>query len=155
MTTNEEYVTTGSASIRIDASPTAVYDHLTDLEKLPLLSPENVRCEFLGGGDRIEVGARFRGHNKAGDYEWHADCDVVVADPGKEFAFVVPPDYELQTTWRYTITLDGSGCIVTESFDAPMLGRPDIYPGKIEGRCEQLEKACGETLRNLRAALES
>ncbi len=62
--------------MRIDASAEDAFAHLTDLTKLPELSPENVRCEFLEPSNRIEVGARFRGHNRARDYEWHADCVV-------------------------------------------------------------------------------
>ncbi len=149
-----ESPTSGSASIRIDASPDAVYAHLANLETLPELSPENVRCEFLDGSDAIEVGAAFRGHNKSGDYEWHADCVVTVAEPGREFAFEVPPGFDHATTWRYEITADGNGSLVTESFDAPLLSMPDIYPGKIEGRRDNLEKACHTTLANLKAALE-
>ncbi len=149
-----DYPTTGSATISIDASPDAVYAHLTDLATLPELSPENVRCEFLDGSEAIEVGARFRGHNKAGDYEWHADCVVTVAEPGSTFEFTVPPEFEHATTWRYDITAEGDGCVVTESFDAPLLAMPDIYPGRIEGRCEMLEAACATTLANLKAAVE-
>ncbi len=146
--------TAGSATINIAASPQAVYDHITDLAKLPELSPENVRCEFLDGCESIDVGAKFRGHNKSGDYEWHADCAVTVAEPGQTFEFTVPPNFEHATTWRYDIQADGDGCIVTESFNAPLLSMPDIYPGKIEGRRDNLEEACTKTLASLKEALE-
>lgn len=149
-----DHPTTGTASIGIAASPDAVYAHLTDLAMLPELSPENVRCEFLDDSTSIEVGTKFRGHNRAGDYEWHADCVVTVADPGRTFEFTVPPGFEHATTWRYDIVADGEGCIVTESFDAPLLAMPDIYPGRIEGRCDMLQAACETTLANLKAALE-
>ena len=56
-----------------------------------------------GSADAIAIGARFRGHNRAGDYTWHADCEVTVADPGRTFEFAVPPDFEHLTTWRYDI----------------------------------------------------
>lgn len=144
----------GSATIHIDASPAEVYALLTDLGRLPTFSPENQRCEFLDGSTEIAVGARFRGYNKAGDYEWHADCEVSVAEPGREFTFVVPPDFDLATTWRYQIEPDGDGTRVTESFDAPLLDHPDVYPGRVEGRRDQLEAACRTTLENLKAALE-
>ncbi len=147
--------TKGSASIRLDASPSTVYAYLTDLEKLPGLSPENVRCEFLDGADAIDVGTKFRGHNKSGDYEWHADCLVTVADPGRLFSFQVPPGVEFATTWSYRIDADGTGSVVTETFDAPLLAMPEIYPGKIEGRRDNLEAACVKTLANLKAALEA
>ncbi len=147
--------TIGSATVHIDAPPEAVFAHLTDLSLLPSYSPENVRCEMLGDADTLAVGVRFRGHNKAGDYEWHADCEVTVFEPGRAFAYEVPPGFEHATTWSYEIEADGDGSIVTERFDAPLLALPDVYPGRIEGRRDNLEKACGITMANLKAALES
>ncbi len=145
--------TQGSVTVDVNASAEDVYALLTDLERLPLLSPENVRCEFLGGATEIETGVRFRGHNKARDYEWHADCEVTVADGGASFAYVVPPDFEHATTWTYDIESTGPAtCRVTESFDAPMLAMPEIYPGTIDGRCENLRRACATTMANLQAA---
>ncbi len=147
----------GSASVHVEASPAEVFALLTDLERLPALSPENVRCEFLEGSSTIEVGARFRGHNRAGDYEWHADCVVTELDPDRRFAYEVPPAYEHATTWAYTVEpdTDGAGCTVTETFHAPLLGLPDVYPGRIEGRRDNLERACASTMANLKSALES
>lgn len=153
---NETWPTTGTASIEVAATPEAAYDFVTDLEKLPLLSPENRRCEFIEGSTEIVEGALFRGHNERGGYEWSADCRVVTADRGKEFSFVVPPKWKYATTWTYRFeAVDGGGTRVTESFDSPMLGDPEIYPGKLEGRCEQLQAGLETTLANLKAALEA
>ena len=146
--------TRGSASVRIDAPAEVAFAHLTDLTKLPELSPENVRCEFLEPSARIEVGARFRGHNKARDYEWHADCVVTEFTPGRSFAYEVPPDFEYATVWSYLVEPDGDGCVVTESFDAPLLEHPEIYPAEIAGRRDQLQQGCETTLANLKVALE-
>ncbi len=144
----------GSARVRIDASPETVFALLTDLDLLPELSPENQRCKFLDGSSEVALGARFRGYNRAGNYEWHADCAVTVFESGVEFAYVVPPDFEHATEWRYTIESDGDGSIVTESFHAPLLALPDVYPGRIEGRRDNLEEACRTTMANLKATLE-
>jgi len=152
---SDSSATTGSASVRVDASPEAVYAYLTNLDLLPDLSPENVRCEFLEDATELAVGAKFRGHNKAGDYEWHADCEVTVLEANQAFAYEVPPGFEHATVWSYSIEADGSGSIVTERFDAPMLALPEVYPGKIEGRRDNLEKACETTMANLKAALEA
>ncbi|MFT7648964.1 MAG: hypothetical protein ACI8Y4_003719 [Candidatus Poriferisodalaceae bacterium] len=150
-----QYPTTGSASVRIAASPEAAYAYVTDLDKAPGLSPENQSCVFTGDSTEIVVGATFAGTNRAGDYEWTAECQVKSADPGREFSFKVPPEWEYGTIWKYTFEPDGDGVTVTEAFDSPMLGDPEIYPGKIEGRCEQLTAACQTTLDNLKAALEA
>jgi len=44
--------------------------------------------------------------------------------------------------------------VVTESFNAPLLEHPEIYPAEIEGRRDQLQQGCETTLANLKAALE-
>jgi uncharacterized protein YndB with AHSA1/START domain len=150
----ENSLVRGSATVRVAASPAAVFALLTDLEELPKLSPENQRCEFLGGSSELGVGVRFRGTNRAGDYEWHADCEVTVFEPDRRFVYVVPPEFEHATEWSYTIEPDGAGCVVTEAFHAPLLGLPDVYPGKIEGRRDNLEKACRTTMANLKSTLE-
>lgn len=151
-----ELPTRGSATVDVDASADAVYAFLTDLDRLPTLSPENERCEFLDDATAVGAGVRFRGYNKAGDYEWHADCEVTVADPGRSFAYIVPPAFEHTTTWEYEIEATGpDSCTVTERFHAPMLALPDVYPGTIEGRCENLEKGCRITMDNLRAAFST
>ena len=67
----------------------------------------------------------------------------------------IGPEWKYATTWTYRFEPDGDGVMVTESFDSPMLGSPDIYPGKLEGRCEQLRAALATTLDNLKTALES
>ena len=150
--------TRGSATVEVNAASDEVFAFLTNLELLPTLSPENQRCELIDGSTSVAIGTRFRGYNKAGDYEWHADCVVTVFEPSSEFAYVVPPDFDHATTWRYTIESNGDAlnpsCVVTESFDAPLLAMPDVYPGRIEGRRDNLERACAITLANLKAALE-
>lgn len=155
--TSDAAETTGGATVHVEASSDAVFAYLTNLETLPGLSPENQRCEFLDDSSTIEVGAKFRGHNKAGDYEWHADCEVTVYEPNREFTYVVPPNFKAATVWSYTITPDedGAGCTVTESFSAPLLAMPEVYPGKIEGRRDNLERACETTMANLRNAFAS
>ncbi len=90
-----------------------------------------------------------------GPYEWHADCVVTEFEPGRSFAYDVPPGYEHATTWRYVVEPTDDGCVVTESFEAPLLALPDVYPGRIEGRRDDLERACATTMANLKALAEA
>ena len=156
MSDSPQEPTRGQASVHVDASADEVFAYLTDIDRLPGLSPENQRCEWLAPSSEMAIGSRFRGHNKAGDYEWQADCEVTVLEAGSAFAYEVPPRFEFATTWRYDVEpdADGAGCTVTESFHAPLLEQPDIYPGKIEGRRDNLEKACEITMSNLAAAFD-
>lgn len=144
--------TTGSATIEIDASPSAVYAVLTDLSRISEVSPECYKAEWEDGATGPEVGAAFRGYNKAGDNNWDAGCIVVAADPGKSWAFKVPADDGRDTVWRYDIDETPDGCRVTESFDSPILG--DEYFVKM-GRHEMLLTNIANTLANLKKAAES
>lgn len=153
-TSTENSPVHGSATVRIAASAEAIFAVLTNLDELPALSPENQRCELLAGSSEVAVGARFRGYNRSGDYEWHADCEVTSYEPARRFAYVVPPAFEHATEWSYTIEPDGEECVVTESFHALLLALPEIYPGRIEGRRDNLEAACRTTMANLKNALE-
>ena len=148
------YRTSGSATIEISAPAADVFAILTDLERLPVLSPENQRCEFLGESAEMSLGASFRGYNRKRDYEWHADCVVTEFEPGRSFSYEVPPNFEHATIWRYVVEPHGEGCVVTESFEAPLLALPDVYPGRIEGRRDDLERGCETTLANLKAMAE-
>ena len=59
------------ASIEINASPEAVYDLVSDLPRMGEWSPENTGGEWQGGG-RGQVGDRFTGQNRAGEFTWSA-----------------------------------------------------------------------------------
>ncbi len=108
--------TTGSATIDIDATPEAVWNLLTDFDRIGELSPECYKVEWEGDSTAPVVGATFRGYNQAGDNKWDAGCEVVAAEPGKEWAFKVPGPPEMgDTIWRYQIEAKGDGCTVTES----------------------------------------
>ncbi len=144
--------TTGSASVAIDASPEVVYDILTDLSRIGELSPECYKVEWEGGASGPAVGAEFRGYNRNSGNEWDAGCVVTAADPGREWAFEVPAPDGRKTVWRYVIEPTESGCLVTESFDSPIL---DAEFFQKVGRHDLLLKNIAQTLDNLKAAAES
>lgn len=144
--------TTGSTTIDIAASPDAVYGLLTDLDRVGELSPECFKAQWQDGATSAAVGAKFVGHNKAGNNEWQASCEVVAATPGKEWAFKVPADDGRDTVWRYEIAATDSGCTVTESFDAPILADERFQK---MNRHEMLLGNISGTLRNLKAVAEA
>src|SRR3954470_3226665 len=76
-----------SVSLRIAASPEALYDIVSDPAAMGALSPECVGGHWLDGATGPAVGARFKGKNKRGIARWSTKSTVVAADRGKEFAF--------------------------------------------------------------------
>jgi uncharacterized protein YndB with AHSA1/START domain len=105
--------TTAQASVHVDAPPEAVYAVVTDVTRMGEWSPETVKCVWIEGATGPAVGARFKGTNKRGILKWSTKPLVVAADPPREFSFDVRTD----TRWTYRFTPDGTGTMLTESFE--------------------------------------
>ena len=144
--------TSGSSTIEIDARPETVYELLTDLSRVGELSPECWKAEWTEGSTEAVVGAKFLGHNRVGENEWQAGCEVVAATPSQEWAFKVPAPNGSDTVWRYEITATDDGCTVTETFDAPILTEERFV--KMNRHAMLLGNISG-TLKNLKAVAEA
>lgn len=106
---------TASSSIEIAASPSLVYEVVSDVAGLPKWAEEADRCSWLSGADRAVVGAKFRGRNRHKNRRWVTTCVVTDAEQGKRFAFRVHVAGVPSATWRYDIEPTDGGCRVTES----------------------------------------
>src|SRR6188472_460372 len=105
--------TIGEARVRVDATPEALYDMVSDVTRMGEWSPETVRCEWVDGATGPAVGAKFKGSNKRGIARWSTTPTVVVADGNREFAFVVDDT----TKWSFRCEADGEGTRLVESFE--------------------------------------
>ncbi|RZT85944.1 polyketide cyclase/dehydrase/lipid transport protein [Pseudonocardia sediminis] len=110
---------TFSDSIRIEATPQAVYDTVSDIARTGEWSPVCIGCEWDDdGGPR--VGARFTGHNRKPDREWSTSNEVVAAEPGRAFAWEVNGGL---VRWGYEMAPDGEGTRLTETWEFREAGR--------------------------------
>jgi hypothetical protein len=148
--------TRGEAQIVIDAPPDHVYDVVSDVTRMGEWSPETTRCEWIDGATGPAAGARFKGTNKRGFVSWSTKPTVVVAEPGREFAFEVGPDIR----WTYRFAAAESGTKVTESFE--MLRDIRWYYAfaerwlmRITDRRADLERGMGETLQRIKQVIEA
>lgn len=151
--------TQGQASTAVDVSPTVLYDLVSDVRRMGEWSPECRHCEWIGGATGPAVGARFKGSNRRGVARWSTKPRVVVADPGREFAFVTGHLGRDMTRWSYRFESTPGGTNVTESFemlrDMPWYFRlADRLLMGVKDRKADLETNMGETLRRLKAAAE-
>jgi hypothetical protein len=104
-----------SDSVVIARQPHEVYDMVADVTRMGEWSPVCKAC-WWEVDDTRGVGARFTGRNEMPDRTWETHAEVVAADRGREFAFVIT---ETGTRWGYEFSpLDG-GTRVTESWDIP------------------------------------
>lgn len=143
-----------SASTEISAPPEVVWNLVADITRMGEWSPECVRAEWRDGATGPAVGAHFHGYNRADTFEWDAPCVVTECDPGKLFAFCVPRDEANATRWRFELVPNGTGTMLTESFDAPLLNVEGAR-SNFEGRFEMLAEGIKKTIANIKEAAEA
>jgi hypothetical protein len=151
--------TTGQATANIELSPEGLYDLVSDVRRMGEWSPECRRCEWIDGARGPAVGARFKGSNAHGLARWSTRPTVVVADPGREFAFVTPHFGRDMTKWSYRFEPAPNGSTVTESFEMLMdvpwyFGFGDRFLMGVKDRRADLERNMAETLQRLKVASE-
>jgi uncharacterized protein YndB with AHSA1/START domain len=147
----------GQAAIDITAPPELVYDLVADVTRMGEWSPECYRCEWLGGATAAAPGARFRGYNRLGRFEWERTAIVDTADRGREFAFTTINDRagRRETQWRYTMQPSASGTVLTESFQFLWCSVWNRATEMFVPRGRQVNQAIEETVRRVKAAAEN
>jgi hypothetical protein len=133
-------------SIHVDATPAAAYDRVSDITRTGDISPMCTGGHWDVGANGT-VGDWFTGTNRVGDREWQTRSQVVAADRGREFAFIVGGAEGGWVRWGYLLSPHGDGTDVTESWQVlrivPHMGETD----------EQLAALRERTAGNLRATL--
>jgi uncharacterized membrane protein len=104
-----------SDSIVIARPPAEVYDLVSDVTRMGEWSPICKACWWDEGGGP-SVGSLFTGRNELPDRTWEMQCEVVAADPGREFAWVVSLT---GTRWGFTLEPADEGTKLSESWDFP------------------------------------
>ena len=109
-----------SGSIIINRSPESLYDMVADVTRVGEWSPMCTAC-WWDEGDGPNVGAKFTGRNETPERTWETRSEVVSADPGRQFAWVVvePPT---GARWGYSFAAVDGGTEVTETWELPPEG---------------------------------
>jgi len=90
-------------SIAIDAPAETVYELVADPMRMAEWSPECVGCRWLGGADRAEIGARFRGTSRNGRRRWSTTSTITEMHPGRLFAWEVTYFRRPVARWEYRL----------------------------------------------------
>lgn len=104
---------TYSSSVVVRATPEAVYDLVSDVTRTGEWSPVCRECRWEEGGS-ARVGAWFTGRNEVPGRTWETRSEVVAADRGREFAWVVGGKY---VRWAFTMEPADDGTRLTESWE--------------------------------------
>ena len=102
-----------SDSVLVARSAECLYDMVSDVTRIGEWSPVCKAC-WWDEGSSARAGDWFTGSNTTADRTWETRSEVVVAERGREFAFVVGGSY---VRWGYTFTVIGEGTRVTESWE--------------------------------------
>ncbi len=146
-----------SDSILIDTTPEKLYALISDVTRTGEWSPICTGC-WWDEGQGPEVGAWFTGRNETPQRTWETRSEVVVADPGREFAWKVGGKY---SRWGYTLDAAEGGTRLTESWHFTDEGivyfhekYADDAQAQIENRIEVAHTGIPETLARIKQIAE-
>ena len=146
---------TGQARIHVEASPELVYGMVADLPRMGEWSAECRAVEWVGEPGGAATGQAFRGHNQLGPYKWTMRGRVVVADPGREFAFATLEGDGDGTRWRYRFEHSGTGTDVVESYEVVNEPWYVRLANLVVPRGRLLQRGMQQTLERIKAAAEA
>jgi hypothetical protein len=92
-------------SVVVHSSPEDVYRLVSDITRTGEWSPICSGC-WWDEGAGPQPGAWFTGRNEAGGRVWETRSQVVVAEPGREFAWLVGGAY---VRWGFLVEPSGTG----------------------------------------------
>jgi hypothetical protein len=152
------WLTTDSQEVVVAAAPDRIYALVSDLPRMGEWSPECGAVEWLDGAAGAESGARFVGHNHTGPrglIKWSRQGRVLVAEPGREFAFATEEGGREGTTWRYRIEPVDGGARVTESYQVDWIPAWARIVDVLGNRHRDLLRNMRHTLDHLKASAEA
>lgn len=101
-------------SVTVDASAEMLYDLVSDITRTGEWSPVCTSCWWDDEAEAGQVGAWFTGRNELPHRTWETRSEVVAADRGHEFAWVVGGNF---VRWGFTFAPTGTGTTLTESWE--------------------------------------
>ena len=101
-------------SVTVQASAETLYDLVSDITRTGEWSPVCTSCWWDDEDSAGQVGAWFTGRNELPHRTWETRSQVVAAERGREFAWVVGGSF---VRWGFTLTPAGTGTALTESWE--------------------------------------
>jgi ribosome-associated toxin RatA of RatAB toxin-antitoxin module len=138
-----------SASIEIAASPETLYDMVSDVTRTGEWSPVCVACWWDEGASG-QAGDWFTGRNVTASRTWETRSQVVVADRGREFAFLVGKGY---VRWEFTVAPVAGGTRLTEEWEFLPAGQAFFAERYGDAADEQIDQRTREAQEGIPATL--
>lgn len=146
-------------SVTIHASPQALYELVSDITRTGEWSPVCTSCWWDDEADAGQVGAWFTGRNELPTRTWETRSQVVAAERGREFAWVVGGRF---VRWAFVLTPAETGTTLTETWEFLPDGIAmfeakygDQAPAQIADRTQQALDGIPKTLAAIKRIAES
>jgi hypothetical protein len=150
---------THQESIAVAATPETVYDLVSDISRTGEWSPVCTSCWWDDASEAGRVGAWFTGRNELPNRVWETRSQVVAADRGREFAWLVGGSF---VRWGFTLDPDCATTWLTESWQFLPDGMAmfvDKYGDRaaveIDARTSQAHDGIPRTLAAIKRIVES
>ncbi|MDP9888313.1 SRPBCC family protein [Pseudarthrobacter enclensis] len=101
-------------SVTVQASAETLYDLVSDITRTGEWSPVCTSCWWDDQASAGQAGAWFTGRNEIPGRTWETRSQVVAAERGREFAWVVGGRF---VRWGFTLTPADAGTTLTESWE--------------------------------------
>jgi hypothetical protein len=101
-------------SVIVDASPAFLYGLLSDITRTGEWSPVCTSCWWDDEAEAGRVGAWFTGRNVLPHRTWETRSQVMTAEHGREFAWVVGGSF---VRWGFSFASAQTGTTLTESWE--------------------------------------
>ena len=101
-------------SVTVQVSADALYDLVSDITRTGEWSPVCTSCWWDDEASAGQAGAWFTGRNEIPGRTWETRSQVVAAERGREFAWVVGGKF---VRWGFTLTPADDGTTLTESWE--------------------------------------
>ena len=110
---SETSIRSHQESVTVEASAATLYDLVSDITRTGEWSPVCTSCWWDDEAEAGQVGAWFTGHNELPHRTWETRSQVVVAERGREFAWVVGGSF---VRWGFSLAAAETGTTLTESW---------------------------------------
>ncbi len=141
-----------SATVQMNATPTQVWQVVSDLARMPEFSPELRKAFVVGAG----LGANIIGINRRGAVLWPTTSKVVRWEPDRAVAWKTR---ESGATWVYELEETESGTAVTGRRVLPRFTMATAVLGPViggaAGHDAELAEGIRTTLERIRTVLEA
>ena len=111
---SETSILSHQESTIVEASADFLYDLLSDITRTGEWSPVCTSCWWDDEAEAGRVGAWFTGRNELPHRTWETRCEVVAAERGREFAWVVGGSF---VRWGFSFAAAENGTVLTESWE--------------------------------------